>query len=115
MIISLRSGAGLDGLQQRCATAVIGELDWSPKVHDQLLGRLDRPGQTREVTALFLHANGGADPLIVAMNGLKASQSEGIVNPLGGPQAVHSDESRIRQLAEQFLARQGVQQLEAAE
>ena len=107
MIISLRSGAGLDGLQHRCATAVVGELDWSPKVHDQLLGRLDRPGQTREVTALFLHADGGSDPLVVSMNGLKASQSEGLLNPLGGPQEVRSDESRIRMLAEQFLARQG--------
>jgi CO dehydrogenase/acetyl-CoA synthase gamma subunit (corrinoid Fe-S protein) len=41
-IISLRSGIGLDGLQQRCSTVVIGELDHSPKVHDQLIGRADR-------------------------------------------------------------------------
>jgi hypothetical protein len=34
MIVSLRSGAGLDGLQKRCSTAVLGELDWSPKVHE---------------------------------------------------------------------------------
>lgn len=37
LIISLRSGAGLDGLQHGCRTVVYGELDWSPKVHDQCL------------------------------------------------------------------------------
>ena len=64
MIISLRSGAGLDGLQFRCRTVVVGELDWSPKVHEQLIGRLDRPGQVHsEVTALYLHADGGSDPV----------------------------------------------------
>lgn len=105
MMISLRSGAGLDGLQLRCCDAVIGELDWSPKVHDQLLGRLDRPGQTREVNAHFLHANGGSDPLLVSTLGLKSSQSRGIVDPMSAVQAVHSDESRIRMLAQQLLHR----------
>ena len=47
MIMSLRSGAGLDGLQQRCRTIVFGELDWSGKVHEQCVARLDRPGQER--------------------------------------------------------------------
>lgn len=105
MMISLRSGAGLDGLQQRCATVVFGELDWSPKVHDQVIGRLDRPGQKDKVTAIFLHADGGSDPLIVNMLGLKASQSKGIVDPLSGPTEVHTDESRIKRLAESYLAR----------
>ena len=105
MMISLRSGAGLDGLQARCSTVVFGELDWSPKVHDQVIGRLDRPGQSKRVTAVFLHAAGGSDPLVVSLLGLKASQSAGIVDPLAGPQAVHSDESRIRLLAERCLAR----------
>ena len=30
IIISLRSGAGLDGLQHACRIVVFGELDWSP-------------------------------------------------------------------------------------
>ena len=85
-------------------TVVFGELDWSPKVHDQVIGRLDRPGQTKPVTAYFLHADGGSDPLVVAMLGLKASQSKGIVDPLSGAEVVHSDESRIRLLAERYLA-----------
>ena len=105
MFISLRSGAGLDGLQKRCSTVIFGELDWSPKVHDQVIGRLDRPGQSGKVTAIFLHADGGSDPLVVSMLGLKASQSKGIVNPMSGPSEVHTDESRIRLLAERFLAK----------
>ena len=109
MVISLRSGAGVDGLQKVCDTVVIGELDWSPKVHDQVIGRLDRPGQlSDEVTAIYLHADGGSDPLMVGMLGLKASQSKGIVDPLSGPQEVHTDESRIRALAKDFLARHAV-------
>ncbi|MCS0497882.1 DEAD/DEAH box helicase [Ancylobacter sp. MQZ15Z-1] len=103
MMISLRSGAGLDGLQQRCSHVVFGELDWSPKVHEQVIGRLDRPGQSEQVTAIFLHANGGSDPLIVSMLGLKASQAQGIVDPGKGVMPVLSDGSRIRALAERFL------------
>jgi len=103
LIISLRSGAGLDGLQKRCYTAVLGELDWSPKVHEQLIGRLDRPGQESEVTAIYLPTNGGSDPLIIGVLGLKASQSRGITDPLAGVKQVYSDESRIKLLAQQYL------------
>jgi len=37
IMISLRSGAGLDGLQHVCRTVVFGELDWAPGVHEQCL------------------------------------------------------------------------------
>lgn len=37
LIMSLRSGAGVDGLQHCCSTMVFGELDWSPGVHEQCL------------------------------------------------------------------------------
>jgi SNF2 family DNA or RNA helicase len=103
MIISLRSGAGLDGLQKRCSTVVLGELDWSSAIHSQLIGRLNRPGQKEKVTAIYLHANGGSDPLVLNIIGLKAGQARGIVNPLQGVQTVHTDESRIKLLAERFL------------
>jgi SNF2 family DNA or RNA helicase len=102
-IISLRSGAGLDGLQKRCKTIVIGELDWSPKVHDQLIGRVDRDGQQEQVTAIFLVSDSGSDPVIINLLGLKASQSHGIVDPLLTPTAQHSDESRIKLLAQNYL------------
>ncbi len=102
-VISLRSGAGLDGLQNVCATCVIGELDWSPKVHDQVIGRLDRPGQTREVTAIYCVADEGSDPAVVDVLGLKASQSHAIMNPGAAVVQVHSDESRIKTLAARYL------------
>lgn len=105
MIISLRSGEGVDGLQARAATVVIGEFDWSPKVHEQVIGRLDRPGQTDdEVTAIYLHTDEGSDPVIMNILGVKGSQSRGITDPMAGVVQVYSDESRIKLLAERYLA-----------
>lgn len=107
-IISLRSGVGLDGLQKRCSTVIIGELDWSPKVHEQIIGRLDRPGQQEdEVTAIYLFTNSGSDPTVMGVLGLKASQSKGIVDPMSGVVTVHSDESRIKKLAQSYLQQSG--------
>lgn len=104
LIMSLRSGSGLDGLQQVIAHAVIGELDWSPQVHRQFVGRIRRDGQTRPVTAHYLHVDGGSDPVILPTLGLKASQSHGILNPYGGnTEATPVDETRMRQLAQSIL------------
>lgn len=103
MVMSLRSGAGLDGLQSRCHTIVFGELDWSPQVHAQCCGRLRRPGQASQVDAIYLHADGGSDPSVIGVLGLKSSQSAGIVDPLAAPSQQHSDATRIRQLAELYL------------
>lgn len=104
MLLSLRSGLGIDGLQKRCSTFIFGEFDWSPAVADQSLGRIDRPGQPEdEITAIYLWTNSGSDPLIMEMLGLKASQARGVVDPMRGVEAVFSDESRIRQLAERYL------------
>lgn len=104
MIMSLRSGAGLDGLQEACSTIVIGELDWSPKVHEQIIGRLDRPGQTKTVDAIYCVTDFGSDPTVMGVLGIKSSQSHGIVDPLSAPVAQSNDATRIRQLAEQYLA-----------
>lgn len=104
MLMSLRAGAGLDGLQDRAAHVVYAELDWSPQVHVQFTGRLHRQGQKQPVTAHFLHVDGGSDPAIMATLGLKASQSHGILNPYGGMgDATPVDESRIKQLARLVL------------
>lgn len=104
LIMSLRSGAGLDGLQQKIAHVVIGELDWSPQVHRQFIGRAWRDGQTRPVTAHYLHVNGGSDPVILPTLGLKASQSHSILNPYGGyAESTPVDETRMRQLAKSIL------------
>ena len=102
-IISLRSGIGLDGLQHRCRTVVIGELDWSPKVHDQVIGRVDRDGQANQVTVYFPVSDFGSDPVIIDLLGLKSSQSYGIIDPMKAIPEQHSDESRIKLLAESFL------------
>lgn len=104
MIISLRAGAGLDGLQDVCSIAVIGEPDWSPAVHHQLFGRLRRDGQDSQVTGIFCLSESGTDPLMVDLLGLKGSQAEGIVN-LNEEVIYDSDDSRIKRLAEQILAR----------
>jgi len=102
-VLSLRSGIGLDGLQHRCKTVVFGELDWSPQVHAQLIGRVDRDGQENQVTAYYLITNYGSDLPIIDMLGVKSSQSENIINPLGEAKEKHSDDSRIRKLAQEYL------------
>ncbi|WP_199615765.1 helicase-related protein [Paenibacillus alkalitolerans] len=80
-ILSLRSGAGLDGLQYRCSTIMFGELDWSPKVHEQIVGRLNREGQLDRITVVYLNAEEGSDPVMLNVLGIKSSQSENIIDP----------------------------------
>ncbi len=94
---------GLDGLQNRSNIVVIGELDWSPMVHNQLIGRLDRDGQQEQVTAIYLVSDFGSDPLIIDMLGIKSSQSHNIINPLTSVAEQYSDDSRLKLLAESFL------------
>lgn len=105
LIISLRSGAGLDGLQERGRFVVFGELDWTNACHSQLIGRLDRPGQKHEVTAIFCVTDGGSDPAIQGVLGLKDSQMRGITDPLAGTVTVHSDVDRFREIAKMYLAK----------
>ena len=82
LMISLRAGAGLDGLQYSgCRTVVFGELDWSPGVHEQNIGRVCRDGQPEPVVVYFLVADDGADPIMVDTLGLKQEQVDGIRNP----------------------------------
>ncbi len=103
MMISLRSGVGLDGLQYSCRDVVFGELDWSPQVHYQIIGRLRRPGQTEQVTAHYLHAEEGSDPVLLEMLGVKTDQSRGINAPGQAAPVRFSDDSRIRRLAQHVL------------
>jgi SNF2 family DNA or RNA helicase len=103
MIISLASGEGLDGLQFKSADIVFGELAWSPAVHEQLIGRLNRKGQEQQVTAHFLVSDSGSDPLIIELLGLKASQSRRIVDPTVVVEEVSHDASRMKLLAQHLL------------
>jgi SNF2 family DNA or RNA helicase len=108
IIISLRSGAGLDGLQQVCRTVVFGELDWSPGVHEQCIGRVSRDGQADPVAAYFLISEEGSDPIMAEVLGLKREQSEGIRDPQREViERLQSTEGHIKRLAEEILRKAG--------
>ncbi len=107
MLLSLRSGAGLDGLQSVCKYVVFAELDYSPAAMNQFIGRIDRDTnevkEIEEVTAIYLVSDSGSDPIMIDILGLKASQQHGIINPLTSAPQQYSDESRIKLLAQQYL------------
>lgn len=108
LIMSLRSGAGVDGLQGVCNTVVFGELDWSPGAHEQCIGRVHRDGQSQPTIAYFLTATDGSDPIMVEVLGVKREQIEGVRNPGQGLiERVDTGEHHLRRLANEFLARQG--------
>lgn len=108
LVLSLRSGVGLDGLQGHCRTVVIGELDWSPAVHKQFIGRVHRDGQLEPTFAYFLVANSGCDPIMVQTLGLKSEQAVGIEDPTAANEPELLDgvaQDRIEQMARDYLAR----------
>lgn len=109
LIMSLRSGAGVDGLQASCRTAVFGELDWSPGVHEQCMGRLHRDGQPEPVMAYYLLSTDGADPVMAEVLGVKREQIEGVRNPGADLiERIETGEDHIRRLARELLGRRGV-------
>lgn len=105
LIMSLRSGAGTNGLQDVCSCCVLGELDWSPAVHHQFIGRLARDGQKASVQVFIPVAPVGSDPTMAAVLGLKSAQAVGIVD-LGtesAPDITETDPQRVKQLAIDYL------------
>lgn len=110
-IISLRSGAGIDGLQKACSTLVFGELDWSPHVMDQVVARLDRDGQTKHVQAYYLTIADGSDPFIMQILGAKRSQHDGLVEGKDSDAEILADtgagNDRIRDMAKAYLNKIG--------
>ncbi len=115
VIISLRSGAGLDGLQARFADVVIGELDWAPGVHQQLIWRLEREGQEQPVTAHFLVSDDGSDPVLISRIGIKSSEARGVNDPHLGVETVQSDLTNIQALARRYLTKAQLRALDEAE
>lgn len=104
LVMSLRSGVGLDGLQDRCSRVVIGELDWAFGALEQCIGRIYRDGQTEPVFAYYLIARDGADPTMVDTLGLKRSQIEGVLDPAGElVTKLTVDPEHIRKLAAAYL------------
>jgi SNF2 family DNA or RNA helicase len=107
LVMSLRSGAGTDGIQHCCSTVIFGELDWSPQIHKQCVGRLDRDGQLEEVFVIYVVTNYGSDPVIIDMQGLKSGQNQGIADP-GKDEGSHQQApDRIKTLAKSYLKSQG--------
>lgn len=106
LMMSLRAGAGLDGLQAVCRTLVFGELDWSPGVHEQCIGRIHRDGQGDPVCAYYLLADHGSDPVICDTLGLKTQQIAGVRDPSAAlVERLVATEDRAKRLAESVLER----------
>lgn len=110
LIMSLRSGAGADGLQAASSIAVIGELDWSPAVIEQCFGRLDRDGQDTPVTGYVLVSDSGADPIMMDVLGIKREQLDGVVLNADEQtliERVDLGENTLQRLAREFLLKRG--------
>jgi SNF2 family DNA or RNA helicase len=108
LVMSLRAGLGLDGLQDRAHVAVFGELDWSPGMHEQCVGRLHRDGQAEPVVAYFLVSDHGADPVMAEVLNLKRMQSEPLHDPHAEPFAqAEGTDDRVRRLAADVLRKSG--------
>ncbi|HAR45577.1 MAG TPA: helicase SNF2, partial [Nitrospiraceae bacterium] len=109
LIVSLRAGAGMDGLQRVCRTVVVGELDWSPGVHEQNIGRVYRDEQEDPVMAYFLISEEGSDPIIADVLGIKRGQIEGVRDPNAELiEKLETDTGNVKRLAEAYLKRVGV-------
>ena len=78
IIVSLRSGIGLNLQKARCV--VFGELDWSPAVHTQCEDRAHRMGVKDSVLCYYLTCDHGTDHDMMETLGLKTSQ---FVNIMG--------------------------------
>lgn len=106
-LMSLRSGAGLNGLQTVCSFGAFAELDWSPGMHKQCGGRLHREGVDGGVTLVYLVAPSGSDPVVAEALGIKEAQAAGIDDPTGELFEVRTDEgeNHVRRLANEVLGR----------
>jgi hypothetical protein len=107
ILMSLRSAEGIDGLQGVCHTVIHAELDWTRQAHEQLFTRVYRPGQTEPTLEIFLVSDDGSDPFIAHLQGLKGDQAEGVMNPDGVAAQIEDDGRLIRQLAIDYLKRNG--------
>lgn len=110
IMISLRAGAGLDGLQDAAHIAVVAELDYSPGVHEQNLGRIYRDGQAEGVIAYFMLSNSGSDPIISDILGLKKQQIEGLRDPNQDlVTKLQATGDHIKKLAAKYLTDRGIE------
>jgi SNF2 family DNA or RNA helicase len=109
MLMSLRSGAGIDGLQKYCRTVVNVELDWSPGVHEQFTGRLLRDGQDDVCYEYWLVSDNGSDPTVASVLGIKKAQVDGIrADSRDLFEKINTDDNHIKTLAKAFLEKKGL-------
>lgn len=103
-IVSLRTTAGIDGLQARCRWCAFAELDWSPSVHSQAEDRLHRMGQRDSVLAYYLvwNGEGSTDPDVMGRLGFKVSQFVGL---MGDPDPTDDEEQLGRAKATEHMRR----------
>lgn len=104
LLMSLRSGSGVNGLQDVCSRVVIGELDWSHSAIEQCIGRVHRDGQTLPVFAYYLTSTEGADPIMIDVLGVKRAQLEGVTKPdTELLEKVQTDPEHVKKLATAYL------------
>lgn len=109
MILSLRSGAGLDKLQHVCNVCIYGELDWAPGVHIQCTGRIWRDGQTEGSMAYYLLSDQGSDPVMADLLGIKKGQLEGVIDPDADiVEDLAVEAGHVKRLAQAYLETLGI-------
>ena len=106
LIMSVRSGVGVDGLQGSCNIVVFGELDWAPAAILQAIGRVHRDGQAKPTFAYLLVSEAGSDPIMSDVLRLKTGQLEGVCDPNGAViEKTTIDPEHVKKLAASFLAK----------
>lgn len=80
IVLSLRTIAGLNELQNHGTCCVFAELDWSPATHTQCEGRLHRMGvKVESILSYYLVAATGYDEVMQEALGLKTAQFKGLM------------------------------------
>ena len=105
IILSLRTTAGIDGLQDVGTCCVFAELDWSPAVHSQCEDRLHRIGISADLESIlcyYLVADTGTDEVMQEALGLKIGQFIGL---MGDTATTEQDKADALRAAEKHIDR----------
>lgn len=109
LVMSLRSGQGVDGLQGIAHRVVFGELDWSPGVLEQCAGRVHRDGQEEPTMVYYPVCDEGSDPIMLDILDIKRWQHDGVVDPKGEKLLnVQTDPEHVKRLAREILKKRGI-------
>lgn len=102
-LLSLRSAAGLDGLQYRATCCVFAELDWSPAIHRQCETRIARIGVDKlveEVPSYYCVSSVGYDRIMIDVLGVKTGQFIGLMGdePESAEEKKASEERAVKRI-----------------